>query len=254
MNKQNLFIISFVVSAAWCGYANAQAAPDGKSVVTASRQCVRPPKACPPPLLSCVPSPLLGPPPLCPAPPPEVYCEHPVQRTTRARTPDEVHAYYVGRLPNGDGGMDEAHIYYRIVQSAHWDLRLPVKSRASGVTTGPQGVFYPPTYQAPPKDQQVRDAVSAADQQRLAMEQAEANFNNATDEIRKKLQEDNQLKDEIQDLLEQNKRLREQLQKEPETRPSPSPTQSSASTDALRQWGNQLTRVNGPSPTSVPTQ
>jgi hypothetical protein len=254
MSKPNIFIISFGISA-WCGYASGgQAVSDGKSVVSASPppKCVRVKVCAPPP--RCVPLVLVGPPPLCLVPPPVIYCEHPVEHTTQVRVPDEVHAYDIGRLPV-DGGMHEAHIYYRIVQSAHWDLRLPASSRPSGVSTGPRGVFYPPTYQAPPRDQRVRDAVAAADRERLEMEAAQENFNNATADIKKKLQEDNQLKDEIQNLLEQNQRLRDQLQqKQPEARPGPSPTQSSSSPDALKQWGNQLTHLNGPSPAVIPTE
>jgi len=110
---------------------------------------------------------------------------------------------------HGQGGMDEAHQYYRIEQSAHWDLRLPSKKTAS---TGPRGPFYPPTYQPPPNDQRVRDAVNAADQERLRAEEAKRNFEAATGEVRQRLQEDNQLKDALREQLENNKKLREQLE------------------------------------------
>jgi hypothetical protein len=165
------------------------------------------------------------------------------------RTPDEVHVYDVGRLPHGQGGMVEAHQYYRIEQSAHWDLRLPSKRTTS---TGPRGPFYPPTYQPPPKDQRVRDAVNAADQARLSAEEAKRNFDAATGEVRQRLQEDNQLKDALREQIETNRKLREQLQGNPKASPSPSP--SSSSTDALKQWGEQLNRSNGPAPAPTPTQ
>src|SRR5260221_4220385 len=74
--------------------------------------------------------PLAGAPPAKPCPP-KIYGKHPVAYTSQVRTPDEVHVYDVGRMPHGQGGMDEAHQYYRIEQSAHWDLRFPSKKTAS---------------------------------------------------------------------------------------------------------------------------
>jgi hypothetical protein len=175
-------------------------------------------------------------------------------RTNQTRTPDEVHAYAIGRLPNGEGGMDEAHLYYRIEQSAHCDLRLPSSRQAMKLVTGPKEVFYPSTYQPPPNDQRVRDAMAAADQARLAAEQAQRNFESATDDIHKKLQEDNQLKDEIQELLKQNQQLREQLQGgQGHATPSPSPTNSSAPQEQLKDWGNHLIQYSGPVATGKPS-
>src|SRR5258708_34688887 len=137
--------------------------------------------------------------------------------------------------------MDEAHLYYRIEQSAHWDLRLPSSRQAMKLVTGPKEVFYPSTYQPPPNDQRVRDAMAAADQARLAAEQAQRNLESATDDIHKKLQEDNQLKDEIQELLKQNQQLREQLQGgHGHATPSPSPTNSNAPGEQLKHWGIHL--------------
>jgi len=156
----------------------------------------------------------------CPPPPclrPKIYCEHPVAYTSQVRTPDDVHVYDVARMPHGQGGMDEAHQSYRIEQSAHWDLRLPRKKTAS---TGPRGPFYPPTYQPPPNDQRVRDVVSAADQARLAAEEAKRNFEQATGEVRERLKEDNQLKDALREQLETNRKLREQLEGKPKASPS----------------------------------
>jgi hypothetical protein len=232
----------------------AQDPPDGKSIVTATppaietRECGLPP---PPP---CVPAPLVGPPPILPPPQPDAYCEKQLARTNQVRVPDEVHAYAIGRLPNGEGGMDEAHLYYRIEESAHWDLRLPAKRQATVLTTGPKEVFYPPTYQPPPNDQRVRDAMAAADQARLAAEQAQRNFESATDDIHKKLQEDNQLKDEIQELLKQNQQLKEQLQGgQGRTTPSPTPTNSNAPQEPLKDWGNHLIQYSGPVATGKPS-
>ncbi|MBV8817584.1 MAG: hypothetical protein JO022_04450, partial [Acidobacteriaceae bacterium] len=243
------FIISILAALSVSGVAQ-----DGKTIVTAAppekKECVPLPLAA----AWCVPAPLVGPPPMLPPPPPVVYCERKLPRTNQTRVPDEVHAYAIGRTPNGEGGMDEAHLYYRIVQSAHWDLRLPAKKQATALTTGPKEVFYPPTYQPPPHDQRVRDAMAAADQARLAAEQAQRNFESATEDIHKKLQEDNQLKDEIQELLKQNQQLREQLDG---GHAHPSPTASASKSkvpqDQLKDWENHLIQYSGPSVTGTPS-
>jgi small-conductance mechanosensitive channel len=94
--------------------------------------------------------------------------------------------------------------------------------------------------------------VNAADQERLRAEEAKRNFEAATGEVGQRLQEDNQLKDALREQLETNRKLREQLE---QTKPkaSPPPSQSSSSTDALKQWGEQLNRPNGPTPAGTPT-
>jgi hypothetical protein len=236
------------------GFSRAQDAPDGKSIVTAKPAPKYQPAKCAPPPAYCLPAPLVGPPPMLPPLRPEIYCAKKLARTNQVRVPDEVHAYAIGRLPNGEGGMDEAHLYYRIEQSAHWDLRLPAKKPASALTTGPKAVFYPPTYQPPPNDQRVRDAMAAADQARLAAEQAQRNFESATEDIHKKLQEDNQLKDEIQELLKQNQQLRERLEGG-HANPSPTatPSKSDAPQDQLKNWGSRLIQYSGPTVTGTPS-
>jgi hypothetical protein len=247
-----VFIIS--LTAGLMGFSRAQDAPDGKSIVTAKPAPKYHPATCAPPVVFCVPAPLIGPPPMLPPPLPEVYCGKKLAWTNQVRVPDEVHAYAIGRLPNGEGGMDEAHLYYRIEQSAHWDLRLPSKKQAAALTTGPKAVFYPPTYQPPPKDQRVRDAMAAADQARLAAEQAQRNFESATEDIHKKLQEDNQLKDEIQELLKQNQQLRERLEgSHANSSPTASPSKSDVPADQLKAWESHLIRYSGPSVTGTPS-
>ena len=94
-----------------------------------------------------------------PRPMPQIYGINRVAYTSGVRVPDDVHAYAVGRMPRGQDGMDEAHTYYRIEQTAHWDVRLP---RRRVPTTGPVAVYNPPTYVPPPHDQRVRDAVQSA--------------------------------------------------------------------------------------------
>ena len=243
------------LTAGLMGFSGAQDPPDGKSVVTATPKC-RPAECAPPlPLVGyCVPAPLVGPPPMLPPPLPEIYCAKKLARTNQARVPDEVHAYAIGRLPNGEGGLDEAHLYYRIEQSAHWDLRLPAKKQATAQTTGPKAVFYPPTYQPPPNDQRVRDAMAAADQARLAAEQAQRNLESATEDIHKKLQEDNQLKDEIQELLKQNQQLRERLEGgHANQSPTATPSKSDVPQDQLKNWGSRLIQYGDPTVTGTPS-
>jgi hypothetical protein len=247
-------IISF--SAALIAMCQAQDPPDGKRIVTPApiASCEKKCRPAPPPPADCLPAPLVGPLLILPPPPLLTYCEKKLPSTNQARVPDEVHAYAIGRLPNGEGGMDEAHLYYRIEESAHWDLRLPNSRQATKLVTGPKEVFYPPTYQSPPNDQRVRDAMAAADQARLAAEQAQRNFESATDDIHKKLQEDNQLKDEIQELLKQNQQLRQELQGgQGHPAASPSPSNSNAPQEPLKDWGNHLIQYSGPVATGKPS-
>jgi len=134
------------------------------------------------------------------------------------------------------------------------NANLPAKKQASALTTGPKAVFYPPTYQPPHNDQRVRDAMAAADQARLAAEQAQRNFESATEDIHKKLQEDNQLKDEIQELLKQNQQLRERLEGG-HANPSPTatPSKSDAPQDQLKNWGSRLIQYSGTTATGTPS-
>src|SRR6266403_3560367 len=64
--------------------------------------------------------------------------------TSKPMTPDEIHVYALGRIPDGNGGMSEAHRYYRVVQSESFDLRLPPAGKLK--PTGPKTVYTPPTY------------------------------------------------------------------------------------------------------------
>ena len=47
-------------------------------------------------------------------------------------TQAEIHVYDVGRLPHGDNGMDEAHRYYRVVQSERPKLDVAKRDTADG--------------------------------------------------------------------------------------------------------------------------
>lgn len=72
---------------------------------------------------------------------------------SRVRFPDEVHAYYVGRLPSPDRReMDEAHTVYRVEQSSRWDQRMPATPMTSnGVVLG----IREPSHSPVPADQVV---------------------------------------------------------------------------------------------------
>ena len=87
--------------------------------------------------------------------------------STKAMTPAEVAVYDIGRLPDGHGEMSEAHRYYRVVQSEHFDLRLPEAGKdwkygGSKKPTGPKKLFYSPTYTPPPQSERITDAVHRA--------------------------------------------------------------------------------------------
>lgn len=58
--------------------------------------------------------------------------------SSRVRFADNVHAYYVGRLPSSDRReMHEAHTVYRVEQNARWDQRLPATPmQSNGVIFG----------------------------------------------------------------------------------------------------------------------
>lgn len=73
--------------------------------------------------------------------------------TSRVRIPEDVHTYYVGRLPSRDRReMHEAHTVYRVEQTAKWDQRLPATPMASrGVVLG----IREPAHDPVPKDEVV---------------------------------------------------------------------------------------------------
>jgi hypothetical protein len=147
----------------------------------------------------------------------------------------EFHVYDVGRLPSGDGGMDEAHRCYRVVQSDHLDLRLP----PSGVQpTGPKTVFTPPNYSRPPKDQRINDAVSEANKAKEKLQAAER-------QVEQRLNEDNNLRRQLQDQIDENERLRAQIEAGMSTKHGGQSAQTDAekaaqaAVDPLVQWGQK---------------
>src|SRR5260370_35960684 len=57
-------------------------------------------------------------------------------------TTAEIHVYDLGRMPDGNGGMNEAHRYFLGGQWAHWKTNLPPAT--SPKATGPKTEFTPP--------------------------------------------------------------------------------------------------------------
>jgi hypothetical protein len=154
-------------------------------------------------------------------------------------------------MPRGQDGMDEAHTYYRIEQTAHWDLRLP---RRRVPTTGPVAVYNSPTYVPPPHDQRVSDAVQSANDAKEQALKAQQEFTDAAQKLRDKANEDLQLRDALQKQMEINQQLQERLNQgfstPSATKPTPTPPKSVD--DALKAWQQQLDQSTTPSP--APTQ
>jgi hypothetical protein len=151
-------------------------------------------------------------------------------------TTAEVHVYDIGRLPHGENGIDEAHRYYRVVQSQRPDLMLPKR-----VSSGPRTVLAPPNYVPLAKDQRVNDAVAQA---LAAKDKLEA----AAKEVEDRLKEDNTLRNELQAQIEENQRLQSQINAGFSTHaqagstPASTDAQKAAETavDPLVQWGAQI--------------
>ena len=151
-----------------------------------------------------------------------------------------IEVYDIGRLPDGHGGMTEAHRYYRIAQTPAFDLRLPRKSGTTG--TGPRTVYTPPNYSPPPNDQRVNDAVAEAQKAKEKLQAAEK-------EVQARLTQDNALRAELQNQISQNQALTDQLNAAFATShggaPRPTPTPSAAAKEAasdidqLTSWANQ---------------
>jgi hypothetical protein len=157
--------------------------------------------------------------------------------TSTAIRPAEIHAYDLGRLPDGNGGMHEAHEYYRVVQSETFDLRLPAEGSVR-VSRGPKTVLTPPTYSPPPQSQRINDAVADAMEAKRKL-----------DEARQKIDEQLAL-----EVSEQNQRLQDQVNNAlamgkaaPAASPSPASAAAQAgaqagsqATDPLAQWGQKV--------------
>src|SRR5271163_2092744 len=91
--------------------------------------------------------------------------------TANTVTPAEVHVYDLGRMPDGNGGMHEAHRYYRVVQSERFDVRLPAEGSVR-LSKGPKSAFTPPNYSPPPKSQRINDALAEAKEAKDKLDEA----------------------------------------------------------------------------------
>jgi hypothetical protein len=151
-------------------------------------------------------------------------------------TQAEIHVYDVGRLPDGDNGMDEAHRYYRVVQSERPTLMLPKGTQP----TGPKTVFTPPNYTPAPKDQRINDAVIEAKKAKEKLEAAAA-------QIQERLKEDNNLRGELQAEIDENQRLQDQInagfntpQHEKPVPQNEAQKAAESAIDPLVQWGQKV--------------
>ena len=169
--------------------------------------------------------------------------------STKIMTPAEVAVYDVGRLPDGHGGMSEAHRYYRVVQSEHFDLRLPETGKdwrygGAKKPAGPERLFYAPTYTPPPQSERITDAVNRAQERERQAEAAKKQLQNATQKVTDRISEDNVLREELQNQVEANEELKRQIDRGVDGSFSthhgaPAVTPQSGS-DALANWGTSI--------------
>jgi hypothetical protein len=151
-------------------------------------------------------------------------------------TQAEIHVYDIGRLPHGDSGMDEAHRYYRVVQSERPNMILPKGTQP----TGPKTIFTPPNYTPAPKEQRINDAVAEAKKAKEKLETAAA-------QVQDRLKEDNNLRGELQAEIDENQRLQDQINAGFNTpqheKPAPQTEAQKAAEsaiDPLVQWGQKV--------------
>ena len=166
--------------------------------------------------------------------------------STKVMTPAEVAVYDIGRLPDGHGGMSEAHRYYRVVQSEHFDLRLPEADKdwkygGSKKPTGPKKLFYSPTYTPPPQSERITNAVNRARGAERQAQEAKKQLEAATSKVTDRISEDNVLREELRNQLEANEELKRQIDKGVDGsfsthHPAPAATPQSGN-DALANWG-----------------
>ena len=157
--------------------------------------------------------------------------------SNKVRIADRVHAYSVGRLPTADSlAMNEAHQYYRIEDSAHWDQRLPDHPMQS---SGPTGKFAPPTARRVAVSREVRAAEAQNEVLAQSMMQARDTYRTLLDASRS---ENAQLKAE-------NDRLRSAVENPaPAAAATPGPRDSADPYERLKDWDKK----SDPSPTPSP--
>jgi hypothetical protein len=162
--------------------------------------------------------------------------------TANTVTPAEIHVYDLGRMPDGNGGMHEAHRFYRVVQSEMFDLRLPAEDSAR-LSKGPKTVFTPPNYSPPPKSQRINDALAEA-------KEAKDKLDGERGKIEQQLTSDNNLRGELQTVIDENQRLQDQINagfSAPQRAATPSPSPASQAgqagaqvVDPLVRWGQKV--------------
>ena len=162
--------------------------------------------------------------------------------TANTVTPAEIHVYDLGRMPDGNGGMHEAHRYYRVVQSERFDQRLPAEG-SGRLSKGRKTVFTPPNYSPAPKSQRINDALAEA-------KEAKDKLDEARGKIEQQLTTDNDLRGELQTVIDENQRLQDQINAgfsapQRAATPSPSPASKAAQAgsqvvDPLAQWGQKV--------------
>jgi hypothetical protein len=146
-------------------------------------------------------------------------------------TEAEVHVYDLGRLPDGNGGVHEAHRFYKTVQDSY--PRLDLGSKTS---SGPRTVYTPPNYVPPPQDQRINDAVTEA-------RQAKQKLDETQQKIADRISEDNVLRGEVQNEKDENQKLRDQLRTQlngamdAHAKPTEAQQAAEGDVDALKKWG-----------------
>lgn len=140
-------------------------------------------------------------------------------------TQAEVHVYDVGRLPDGNGGVHEAHRFYKTVQDSYTNLQLPKK-----VSGGPRSVFTPPTYSPPPANQRINDAVAEANQAKKRIEEA-------SKKLEERIATDNNLRGELQEVKDQNQALQDQINAGFNTPHKPTEAEKAAQDEVSPLWG-----------------
>jgi hypothetical protein len=139
----------------------------------------------------------------------------------------EIKVYDVGRLPDGNGGVHEAHRFYQVVQSKFLSTQLPKK-----VSSGPRTVYTPPNYVPPPQDQRINDAVND-------VEKSKKKLDDQANSLANQISRDNvmrgELNDQLTDLQKQKDELEAQLAGAMATPKHPTDAQNAAESE-LRAW------------------
>ncbi len=182
--------------------------------------------------------------------------------SNKVRVPDRVHAYSVGRLPTADGlAMNEAHQYYRIEDSAHWDQRLPDHPMQS---SGPLGKFAPPTARRVSVTREVHAAEAQNEALAQSMMQARDTYRTAATQLKTaslNVEKTRVMADSYRALLETSRAENTQLKAEndrlrsavdapaPTAAATPGPRDSADPYERLKEWDK---KSESPAPSPSP--